>query len=90
MAAGLTKEAIGSLMKAVAGVLKDELVRVHRRAESTDQLLDDLERRLTLAEQRLAAMEWERLKQTDDDGPNDELAAQRHSRTALERIANDA
>ncbi|MDT3678065.1 MAG: hypothetical protein ROZ64_04425 [Burkholderiaceae bacterium] len=84
--------AVEAIMRAVAGVLKPELARIHRRAESADQLIDDLERRLTLAEQRLAALEWEHIKPADADtgNPSTELMAARHSRSALGRIARDA
>lgn len=75
----LSREAIQGMMKAVATVLRDELARVHRRAESADQLIEDLERRLTLAEQRVAALEWKGLKQTSEDDPNDQLCAARRT-----------
>ncbi len=79
MAGALSREAIEGLMRGVASALKPQIARIDRRAESTDALIEDLERRLTLAEQRVAALEWKGLKQTSEDDPNDQLCAARRT-----------
>ncbi len=79
MARALSREAIEGLMRGVASALKPQIARIDRRAESTDQLLADLERRLTLAEQRVAALEWNDLKGADTDDANAELCAARRT-----------
>lgn len=77
--AALTRSSIEALMRGVASALRPQIARIDRRAESTDALIEDLERRLTLAEQRVAALEWSDLKAADTDDANAELCAARRT-----------